>query len=58
MSNPAARTHWPFALAMRDYFDNVQKTAGEFMAELKNLTEADKDFFKSELTRVGYAGLN
>lgn len=58
MSNPAARTHWPFALAMRDYFDNVSKTAAEFMLEIKALTEADRDYFKAELTRVGYAGLN
>lgn len=54
MSDPKAKDSWPFALAMRDFFDNVQKTAGEFMAELKLLSDEEKAWFTKELERVGY----
>lgn len=54
MPNPSSKTDWSFPAAMRDYFDNVQKSAAEFMAELKQLDDSDKLFFRKELARVGY----
>lgn len=54
MTNPAAKHEWSFPSAMRDFFDNVQTNAAQFMAELKQLTDEDKAFFRRELERVGY----
>lgn len=46
-----------FAAAMKDYFGT--RTTGEgaaksFMDEWKELNDADKQFFREELLRIGY----
>lgn len=41
--------------AMRDYFGILPgKTSMDFMAEIKALTAADRDWFKANLPNVGY----
>lgn len=44
-----------YAQAMRDFFYREGKdTLQSFMAELKQLTPEDKEFFRKELERIGY----
>ncbi len=44
-----------FTSAMKDYFGfKPEQTLGGFVAELKQLTEEDKKFFKAGLIAVGY----
>lgn len=43
-----------FASAMLDYFGKNGKSSVEFMQEMKALTPDDRQFFRSELARVGY----
>lgn len=49
----------PFAAAMKDYFSARKKDDGSndligFMNELKALTDADKAWFRDNLSSVGY----
>jgi len=46
-----------FPAAMKDYFGarpGTKGTAGEFMLELKALSDDDKNFFREALPSVGY----
>lgn len=43
-----------FPLAMKDYFGLNGKGISEFMAELRALTDSDKNEFRSLLKEVGY----
>lgn len=41
--------------ALRDYFGyKPGQGLGDFMAEIKALTNDDKDYFKAEFVKVGY----
>jgi hypothetical protein len=44
-----------FTKAMMDFFGRKPgQSVGEFAAELKALTDADREFFKSEFARLGW----
>lgn len=42
-----------FALAMRDFFGMNGKSLKDFTAELRALTDADKEYFKEQFTAAG-----
>jgi hypothetical protein len=46
-----------YPVAMKEFFGarpGTKGTATEFMAELKALTDEDKEFFRKELASVGF----
>ena len=44
-----------FTAACKDFFGyQTGQTLGEFMAEVKELTTADREYFKKEFVKVGY----